>query len=50
MFSAHNAVRVTAEDAKGKKKLVGYMLRAPMSLEKMTYEAATGTVIVLEDR
>jgi hypothetical protein len=44
-FSAHNAVRVTAEDAEGRKKLAGYMLRAPMSLEKMTYDAATGTVI-----
>ena len=40
-----NAVRVTAEDAEGRKKLAGYMLRAPMSLEKMTYDAATGTVI-----
>ena len=44
-FSAHNAVRVPAEDAKRRKKLAGYMLRAPMSLEKMTYDAATGTVI-----
>ena len=34
-FSAHNAVRVPAEDAEGRKKLAGYMLRAPMSLEKM---------------
>jgi hypothetical protein len=44
-FSAHNEVRVPAEDAEGRKKLAGYMLRAPMSLEKMTYDAATGTVI-----
>ena len=44
-FSVHNAVRVPAEDAEGRKKLAGYMLRAPMSLEKMTYDAATGTVI-----
>jgi hypothetical protein len=29
-FSAHNAVRVPAEDAKGRTKLAGYMLRAPM--------------------
>ena len=36
---------MTAEDAKGRKKLAGYMLRAPMSLEKMTYDAAAGTVI-----
>jgi hypothetical protein len=43
-FSAHNEVRVVAEDAEGRKKLAGYMLRAPMSLEKMTYDAATGTL------
>ncbi len=30
---------------RAKRKLVGYMLRAPMPLEKMTYDAATGTVI-----
>ena len=44
-FSVHNQVRIGAEDAEGRKKLAGYMLRAPMSLAKMTYEAATGTVI-----
>ena len=31
-FSAHNEVSVVAEDAEGRKKLAGYMLRAPMSL------------------
>ena len=36
----HNQVRVPAEDPEGRKKLAGYMLRAPMSLEKMTYDAA----------
>ncbi len=44
-FSAHNQVRVTAGDPEGRKKLAGYRLRAPMSLEKMTYDAETGTVI-----
>ena len=44
-FSAHNEVSVAAEDAEGRKKLAGYMLRAPMSLQKMTYDAASGTVI-----
>ena len=44
-FSAHNDVRVVAEDAEGRKKLAGSMLRAPMSLEKMTDESAAGTVI-----
>jgi hypothetical protein len=31
--------------AKGRRKLAGDMLRAPLALEKMTYDAATGTVI-----
>ncbi len=44
-FSAHNQVRVTAGDPEGRKKLAGYRLRAPMSLEKMRYDAETGTVI-----
>jgi len=44
-FSVHNEVSVAAEDAEGRKKLAGTMLRAPMSLQKMTYDAATGTVI-----
>ena len=44
-FSVHNQVCVAAEDVEGRKKLAGYMLRAPMSLEKMTYDAASGTVI-----
>ena len=43
--SAHNEVRVPAEDTEGRKKLAGYLLRAPMSLEQMIYDAATGTVI-----
>ena len=41
----HNQVRVAAEDAEGRRKLAGYMLRAPLSLAKMTYDAASGTVI-----
>jgi len=44
-FSMHNQVRVGEGDAEGRKKLAGYMLRAPMALEKMAYDAATGTVI-----
>jgi hypothetical protein len=44
-FSAHNDVRVPAEDAERRKKLAGYMLRASMSLQKMTYAAVTGMVI-----
>jgi hypothetical protein len=44
-FSAHNEVSVAAADAEGRKKLAGYMLRAPMSLQEMAYDAASGTVI-----
>ncbi len=44
-FSVHNAVRVRAGDAHGRKKLAQYMLRAPFSLEKMTYDDKNGTVI-----
>ena len=42
-FSAHNQVRVG--DREGRMKLAGYMIRAPMSLEKMNYDPASGTVI-----
>ena len=44
-FWVHHQVHIAAEDAEGRKKLAGYMLRAPMSLEKMTYDAASGAVI-----
>ena len=44
-FSVHNGVRVRARDAEGRKKLAQYMLRAPFSLEKMTYLAETGMVM-----
>ena len=37
-FSVHNSVRVRARDADGRKKLAQYMLRAPFSLEKMSYD------------
>ena len=44
-FTVHNQVRVAAGDAEGRKRLAGYMLRAPFSLEKTTYDAARGAVI-----
>ncbi len=44
-FPVHNQVRVAAQDAEGRKQLAGYLLRAPMSLEKMTYDTQTGMVI-----
>ena len=49
-FSVHNQVRVAAEDAEGRKKLAATMLRAPLSLAKMSYDAASGTLnLPLED-
>ncbi len=44
-FTVHNQVRVAAGDAEGRKSLAGYMLRAPFSLKKTTYDAAKGSVI-----
>jgi hypothetical protein len=44
-FSVHNQVRVAAEDPESGKKLAGTMLRAPLSLAKMSYDTASGTVI-----
>ncbi|MFY9315014.1 MAG: transposase, partial [Burkholderiales bacterium] len=44
-FSVHNQVRIAAEDAEGRKKLAACMLRAPLCLAKMSYDAASGTVI-----
>ncbi len=41
----HSQVRIAAAEAGGRKKLAGYLLRAPMSLAKMSYDAQTGTVI-----
>ncbi len=36
---------MVAEDAEGRQKLASYMLRAPMPVQKMTYDAASSTVI-----
>ncbi len=44
-FSVHNGVRVRSNDAQGRKQLAQYMLRAPFSLEKMSYLPETGMVM-----
>jgi hypothetical protein len=44
-FSVHNGVHVAAGDPERRKKLAQYMLRAPLSLEKMTYLPETGMVM-----
>ena len=44
-FTVHNQVRVAAGDSEGRKSLAAYMLRAPFSLEKTSYDPASGSVI-----
>ncbi len=44
-FSVHNAVQFRADDAAGRIKVAQPKLRAPLSLEKMTYDRKTGPVI-----
>jgi hypothetical protein len=44
-FSLHNAVRIGAQDADGRRAVAEYLLRSPFSLEKLRYHATTGTVI-----
>jgi hypothetical protein len=44
-FSVHNSVRVRARDTAGRRRLAQYMLRAPFSLEKMSYDPQSCTVI-----
>jgi hypothetical protein len=41
----HNRVCVAGDDPEGRQTLAGTMLRAPISLEKMTYDARSGAVI-----
>ncbi len=48
-FSAHNAVRVGARGTAARRRLAQYMLRAPFSLAKMTYDPNSGTVIYLHE-
>ena len=44
-FPAHNEVHVAQQDREGPMTLAGYMTRASMSLEKISYDVATGSVI-----
>lgn len=41
---------VAAEDAAGRRRLAEYLLRAPFSLEKITYHAEAGSVLYRSDR
>ena len=44
-FSLHNAERIGAQDTEGRLAVAEYILRAPFSLEKLRYQAKTGTVL-----
>jgi hypothetical protein len=44
-FSLHNAVRIGAHDAEGRRAVSEYILRSPFSQEKMRYHPRTGTII-----
>ena len=44
-FSLHNEVKVKARDAAGQQQLARYMIRAPFSLEKTEYKAASGMIV-----
>ena len=41
---------VAADDAVGRRRLAEYLLRAPFSLEKITYNSANGSVLYRSDR
>ena len=43
--SLHNAVRLGAHDAEGRRAVAEYILRSPVSQEKRRYQAKTGTII-----
>jgi hypothetical protein len=44
-FSLHNAVRIGADDADGRRAVAEYILRSPFSLEKVRYQPRSGSVI-----
>jgi hypothetical protein len=45
VLTASTVQRIEEGDAEGRSKLAGYMLRTPKALEKMAYDAGTGTAI-----
>jgi Putative transposase len=44
-FSINNGLRIKRDDAKGRESVAQYILRNPFSVEKMTYNDKSGTVI-----
>jgi hypothetical protein len=44
-FSVHNGARLARDDENGRESLAQYIIRNPFSVKKVTYNAASGTVI-----
>jgi hypothetical protein len=44
-FSIHNQVKIKSWDHQGRESLAQYILRSPFSLEKMTYQQQSKTVL-----
>jgi Putative transposase len=44
-FSVHNQVKIKSRDRRGRESLAQYILRSPFSLEKITYQQQTKTVL-----
>ena len=44
-FSVHNGARIARDDEKGKEAISQYIIRNTFSLEKLTYNEETNTVI-----
>ena len=44
-FNIDASVRIGADDATGRENLARYLIRAPFSAEKLTYDVAESTVI-----
>jgi len=44
-FNIHNQVKIKSRDKRGRESLAQYILRSPFSLEKMTYQLQSKTVV-----
>jgi hypothetical protein len=44
-FSIHNQVKIKGRDKRARERLAQYILRSPFSLEKMTYQQQSKTVV-----
>ncbi|MFQ5904453.1 MAG: transposase [Candidatus Binatia bacterium] len=49
-FHVHQGERIEADDRAGRERVAAYILRAPLSQERMTYREETGEVIVLSGK